>query len=109
MTSQHDLASQALSDPSLIEEMQFLDHRIRFGPRQLGLLHRAAGSAPDDPDCARSRDVNDRGAQADQAPDPGDKVRGCRWPRRVQIPLLTVSLGRQSWRVAFPGLCPRPI
>ncbi|MFC1459185.1 hypothetical protein ACETIH_21260 [Microvirga arabica] len=36
MTSQHDLASQALSDPSLIEEMQVLDHRIRFGPTQTG-------------------------------------------------------------------------
>ena len=36
MTSQHDLASQALSDPSLIEEAQFLDHRIRFGQTQTG-------------------------------------------------------------------------
>ena len=36
MTSQHDLASQAPSDPSLIEEMQFLDHRIRFEPTQTG-------------------------------------------------------------------------
>ena len=36
MTSQHDLASQALSDPGLIEEMQFQDHRIRFGPTQTG-------------------------------------------------------------------------
>ena len=36
MTSQHDLASQALCDPGLIEEMQFLDHRIRFGPTQTG-------------------------------------------------------------------------
>jgi hypothetical protein len=36
MTFQHDLASQALSDPGLIEEMQFLDHRIRFGQTQTG-------------------------------------------------------------------------
>jgi hypothetical protein len=36
MTIQHDLAPQALSDPGLIEEMQFLDHRIRFGPTQTG-------------------------------------------------------------------------
>jgi hypothetical protein len=36
MTSQRDLASQALSDPGLIEEMQVLDHRIRFGPTQTG-------------------------------------------------------------------------
>jgi hypothetical protein len=36
MTSQRDLASQTLSDPGLIEEMQFLDHRIRFGPTQTG-------------------------------------------------------------------------
>jgi hypothetical protein len=36
MTSQRDLSSQALSDPGLIEEMQFLDHRIRFGPTQTG-------------------------------------------------------------------------
>ncbi|WP_414476371.1 hypothetical protein [Microvirga sp. M2] len=32
MTSEHDPASQALHDPDLIEEVQFLDHRIRFGP-----------------------------------------------------------------------------
>lgn len=36
MTAQHDLASQALHDPSLIEGMQLLDHRIRFGPTQSG-------------------------------------------------------------------------
>ena len=36
MTSQPDLASQTLSDPDLIEEMQFQDHRIRFGPTQTG-------------------------------------------------------------------------
>ena len=36
MTSQHDLASQALSDPGLIEEMKFQEHRIRFGPTQTG-------------------------------------------------------------------------
>lgn len=36
MTSQHDLTSQALSDPSLIEELQFLEHRIRFGQTQTG-------------------------------------------------------------------------
>ena len=36
MTSQHDLTSQALFDPGLIEEAQFLDHRIRFGPTQTG-------------------------------------------------------------------------
>ncbi|WP_114946332.1 hypothetical protein [Microvirga calopogonii] len=36
MTSQPDLASPALSDPDLIEEMQFLEHRIRFGPTQTG-------------------------------------------------------------------------
>ncbi|EIM31078.1 hypothetical protein [Microvirga lotononidis] len=36
MTSQLDLASQALSDPDLIEEVQFLEHRIRFGPTQTG-------------------------------------------------------------------------
>jgi len=36
MTSQHDPTSQALCDPGLIEEMQFLDHRIRFGPTQTG-------------------------------------------------------------------------
>jgi hypothetical protein len=36
MTAQHDLTSQALHDPSLIEEMEFLDHRIRFGPTQTG-------------------------------------------------------------------------
>ena len=36
MTSQHDLTSQALFDPGLIEEMQFLDHCIRFGPTQTG-------------------------------------------------------------------------
>jgi hypothetical protein len=36
MTSQPDLTSQVLSDPSVIEEMQFLDHRIRFGPTQTG-------------------------------------------------------------------------
>lgn len=36
MTAQHDLASQALHDPSMTEEMQFLDHQIRFGPTQIG-------------------------------------------------------------------------
>jgi hypothetical protein len=36
MTSQHGQASQALSDPDLIEEMQVLDHRIRLGPTQTG-------------------------------------------------------------------------
>jgi hypothetical protein len=36
MTSQHDLTSQALFDPGLIEKAQFLDHRIRFGPTQTG-------------------------------------------------------------------------
>ena len=36
MTSQHDLTSQALPDPDLIEEMQFLDHRTRLGPTQTG-------------------------------------------------------------------------
>jgi hypothetical protein len=36
MTSQHDLRSRALSEPDLIEEMQFLDHRIRIGPTQTG-------------------------------------------------------------------------
>jgi hypothetical protein len=36
MTSQHDLGSQALSDPSLIEEARFLDHRIRFSQTQTG-------------------------------------------------------------------------
>jgi hypothetical protein len=36
MTSQRDLASQALSDPGLIEEIQVLDHRIQFGPTQTG-------------------------------------------------------------------------
>jgi hypothetical protein len=77
MTSQHNLASQALSDPGLIEEMQFMEHRIRFGPTQLGLLHRPAGSAPDDPGCARSRDVNDGGAQADQASVRRPEVMGC--------------------------------
>ncbi|WP_201832706.1 hypothetical protein [Microvirga zambiensis] len=36
MTPQHDLASQVLSDPDQIEEVQFQDHRIRFGPTQTG-------------------------------------------------------------------------
>ena len=36
MTSQHDLTSQALSNPGLTEEMQFQDHRIRFEPTQTG-------------------------------------------------------------------------
>lgn len=36
MTSQHDLASQAHYDPGLMEEVQFLDHWIRFGPTQTG-------------------------------------------------------------------------
>jgi hypothetical protein len=36
MTSHHDLASQALDDPSLMEEVQFQDHRIRLGPTQTG-------------------------------------------------------------------------
>jgi hypothetical protein len=43
MTSQHDLAPQALSDPGLIEEMQFLDHRIQFGPTQTGWVSFIAG------------------------------------------------------------------
>lgn len=38
MTSQHDLASQALSDPDLIEEVQFQDRRIRVGPTQTGWI-----------------------------------------------------------------------
>jgi hypothetical protein len=38
MTAQHDLASQALHDPSLLEEVQFLDQRIRFGPTQTGWI-----------------------------------------------------------------------
>ena len=38
MTSQHDLAAQALSDPGLIEEAHFLEHRIRFGPTQTGWI-----------------------------------------------------------------------
>jgi hypothetical protein len=36
MTAQHDMASQALHDPGLLEEVQFLDHQIRFGPTQSG-------------------------------------------------------------------------
>jgi hypothetical protein len=36
MTSQPDLAAQALSDSGLIEEMQFLEHQIQFGPTQTG-------------------------------------------------------------------------
>jgi len=36
MTSQHDPASQARSDSGLIEEVQFQDHRIRFGPTLTG-------------------------------------------------------------------------
>jgi hypothetical protein len=36
MTAQNDLAPQALHDPGLLEEVQFLDHRIRFGPAHNG-------------------------------------------------------------------------
>ncbi|EIM30965.1 hypothetical protein [Microvirga lotononidis] len=36
MKSQPDLASQALSGPDLIEEVQFQDYRIQFGPTQTG-------------------------------------------------------------------------
>jgi len=36
MTSEHDPTSQAFHDPGLIEEVQFLEHRIRFGPTQSG-------------------------------------------------------------------------
>ncbi len=36
MAAHHDLAPQALHDPSSLEEVQFLDHRIRFGPTQSG-------------------------------------------------------------------------
>ncbi|QRM32821.1 hypothetical protein [Microvirga sp. VF16] len=36
MTIQPDLASQAVQDPGLIEEIQVLDHRIRFGPTHSG-------------------------------------------------------------------------
>ncbi|QRM32259.1 hypothetical protein [Microvirga sp. VF16] len=36
MTAQPDMTSQALHDPSLLEEVEFLDHRIRFGPTHSG-------------------------------------------------------------------------
>ena len=36
MTAQHNLASQSLCDPGLIEEMQVQDHLIRFRPTQTG-------------------------------------------------------------------------
>jgi hypothetical protein len=36
MTSQPDLTSHAFHDPGAIEEIQFLDHRIRFGPTHTG-------------------------------------------------------------------------
>ncbi len=38
MTSPHALASQALHDPHLEEEVQFLDHRIRLGPTKTGWI-----------------------------------------------------------------------
>ncbi len=36
MMTQHDVASQALHDPGLIEEVQFLEHWIQLGPTQTG-------------------------------------------------------------------------
>jgi hypothetical protein len=36
MTAQYNAAPQALHDPGLLEEVQFLDHRIRFRPTQSG-------------------------------------------------------------------------
>ncbi len=36
MTIQPDLASQVFHDPGAIEEIQFLDHRIRLGPTHTG-------------------------------------------------------------------------
>jgi hypothetical protein len=34
MTTQPSLTSQAFQDPGTIDEIQFLDHWIRFGPTQ---------------------------------------------------------------------------
>ena len=34
--SHHDLISQAVHDPGLIEEVQFLEHRIQLGPTHTG-------------------------------------------------------------------------
>ena len=36
MTAPDDLPSKILYDASLLEEVQFLDHRIRFGPTHSG-------------------------------------------------------------------------
>jgi hypothetical protein len=36
MTTQPDLTSQVFQDPGAVEEIQFLDHRIRFGPTHTG-------------------------------------------------------------------------
>lgn len=36
MTTQSDLPSRAFQDSGAIEEIQFLDHRIRFGPTHTG-------------------------------------------------------------------------
>ena len=36
MTTQPVLTSQAFDDPGSIEEIQFLDYRIRFGPTHNG-------------------------------------------------------------------------
>ncbi|PVE21052.1 hypothetical protein DC522_28785 [Microvirga sp. KLBC 81] len=36
MTTHPDLTSQAIQDSGAIEEIQFLDHRIRFGPTHTG-------------------------------------------------------------------------
>jgi hypothetical protein len=36
MTALQNLASDALKDPGLLEEIQFLEHRIQFGPTHSG-------------------------------------------------------------------------
>jgi hypothetical protein len=36
MTVQQNVAPHALNDPELLEELQFLEHRIRLGPTHSG-------------------------------------------------------------------------
>jgi hypothetical protein len=53
MTSQPDLAAQALSDSGLIEEMQFLEHQIQFGPTQTGWVSPSRGRGNARRSCSR--------------------------------------------------------
>jgi hypothetical protein len=102
MTSQHDLTSQALPDPDLIEEMQFLDHRTRLGPTQTGWVSSARQGQR--PTILLAHDRNTLMAESRQLVKRASRqeVRGC-WLPGFQNTIINRQPGSMTEVGAFPG------